>query len=398
MSRLLSCKKYIGLLGLGILLAGCNSLTDNKLNISEELQKQLATSNKLNLPYGLPKQLVLSQLEILKKGLANKEISDEVLLCMAPLFEENGFIKGKIPFIPDLFDKIRMDSDLLGSSDNRFQFKGILDIKNIESIKNITDISNVIKELAEPNSIPFSLERLLNFNLTRENEIEGKEKIRKLTVLTEIYFDAYFSPAIESVNHIDLDKPGSGKNASDSAKKPGFVARDGSKYSFSGFSKTDGKLSIDHNQIGADMIRIILEAMRDAFYPIPASKDSTLNQNKKKLEALKFNVDIYEGDENPGEWKSGGVLYTYNLNKGGFSKIETSGNKSEATVATAAGKAIRGGFIGSLNNEALAKSVETAIGVLARQTTERFEWCSASKQKAVTQKSSEVNSVLLTGL
>ena len=85
------------------------------------------------------------------------------------------------------------------------------------------------------------------------------------------------------------------------------------------------------------------------------------------------------------------------ITKEKFNEIETDANRSEAAIATAVGKAIRGGFVGSLNNEALAKTIETAAGVISRQTTERFKWCSAVAQKNV-QKTSEVNSVLLTGL
>lgn len=189
------------------------------------------------------------------------------------------------------------------------------------------------------------------------------------------------------------------KSSSNSTDKPGFVAGDGSKYSFSALSNVDGKLSIDHNQIGADIVRILLEAARDAFYPLPVSKDSTLALNqdgktsKKKIENL--NVIVFNKEENKKDWQNFNIKITdEEFNK----KILTKANRSEAEIATAVGKAIRGGLIGSLNNEALAKTIETAAGVVARHTRERFEWCSFVQEQKVAQRTGEIDSLLLTGL
>lgn len=402
MNRLVLCRKHLGLLGLGLgmLLTGCNSLTGNKLNISEEFPKNLVASN-----IGIFKKEITEQ---------NKNIDiEELSSCMAPLIEGKG-LTGKMNLIPALFDnlgKISPDNALIDFSDDIFQSKnlfnffkgkGIADFMDTDKI----DAAKVFKELVgneQGNTLSnlLPLKHLLNFDLTKAITDGGinDPKISQLALITELYFNAYFSSAIGDIKQIVTDKPESKKNDLDSGKEPGFVARDGSKYSFSGLSKADGKLSIDHNQIGADIVRIFLEAFRDTYYQIPVSPDSTLAQNKDKLNKQKFNVDIFVDGKtvwhiNKDKEDDGKEV---SITKEKFNEIETDANRSEAAIATAVGKAIRGGFVGSLNNEALAKTIETAAGVISRQTTERFKWCSAVAQKNV-QKTSEVNSVLLTGL
>ncbi|OQW42586.1 MAG: hypothetical protein A4S08_11520 [Proteobacteria bacterium SG_bin4] len=387
-SFLFSHKHRLGILGLSMFLAGCNSLIGDKLNISEKL----------------PNQLVISKLETL---LSDKNLDAEKLFdaqdnegfkqCMAPLLHESIQIdKGKLPLIPILFKGLGafpQKNTLLGFSPDMF--------KKEESI-NIDNLGNIINNLSKkrnPIHLTSIFDDFLNFkhinnNPTdnKQNQAEGEEKIEQLKEILRLYSEAYFSPSFESIASTSISN-------SDS-KKPGFIARDGTKYSFSGLNKSEGKLSIDHNQIGADMVRIFLEAVRDTFYPLPVDADSTLAQaqNEKKL---KFKIDIFNkpNDNNEITWKAGKKEYKYNMDVDYFRKIETNANTSEATIATAIGKAIRGGSMGSLNNEAIAKTIETAAGVVARHTTERFEWCLAVNQEEVTskQKVSEVHPILLTG-
>ena len=369
-------------LSLGILLAGCNSLTGNKLNISEEF----------------PKNLVLSNIKILTNQLSDKEKdNDDLFSCMAPLLKGTGLIENTNPLVPALFKNlgnISSENALLGFSDDIFQPKSIFNFYEGKGIKDIVDhreIKEILKKLVKQgDKFPELLlvEYLLNFDLIKVlKEMNVKidkndPKIEYLARILELYFDAYFRSATGNLKITSTNTLDSKKEALDSSKNAGFIARDGSKYSFSGQSKTGEKLSIDHNQIGADIIRIFLEGVRDTYHPLPVSPDSTLAQNKEKLkeEFKEIQFDIF-GKEDL-KWHVGNKSYFYEnkVDENKFNEIETDGKKSEATTATAVGKAIRGGFVGSLNNEALAKTLETAAGVISRQTTERYKWCSAVTQ------------------
>jgi hypothetical protein len=159
-----------------------------------------------------------------------------------------------------------------------------------------------------------------------------------------------------------------------SEKINGFVSRDGTKFQFpieinsiSG-NKIQAMRSLDHSQVGADIIRIFLEAVRDGSLSncegIPAIDKSATGV---KVGLLRF----YADDACSKKWKI--TFERLNI-------IQTHANAAESMIATAAGKAIRGGVFGALNNEALARAVETAIGVMARHTTEQVEWCKARKE------------------
>jgi hypothetical protein len=58
-----------------------------------------------------------------------------------------------------------------------------------------------------------------------------------------------------------------------------------------------------------------------------------------------------------------------------FTKVNDWANRAEGVVGSATGQAIRGISWLSLNNEALAKMIETAVGVAARKGTEKLAWC-----------------------
>ncbi len=448
--RRLLCEKHLGLLvlGLGILLTGCNSMTGNKLNISEEF----------------PKNLVASQTKIFKNEMTEQkknEDIDKLSSCMAPLMEGKG-LTGTMNLIPNLFDhlgKISHDNALVDFSSKKSLFHFIQDKGATDfDPKNPTEVFNKLwsskkSEGTETNKQLISpFKRFLNFDLNLK-ELGDKEK--QLIDVSELYLEAYFGSAIGNVEQVmnksleevsqkisdEIKKVSSSSNksgfnsalenleqiakeslkkaskeiksSSNSTDKSGFVAGDGSKYSFSALSNVDGKLSIDHNQIGADIVRILLEAARDVFYPLPVSKDSTLALNqknktsKKKIENLNvmvFSEKVIEENKKKNEnfWQKYNTEISEITDEEFNEKILTKTNRSEAEIATAVGKAIRGGVLGSLNNEALAKTIETAAGVVARHARERFEWCSfvqeKNQEKKVVQRTGEIDSVLLTGL
>lgn len=161
----------------------------------------------------------------------------------------------------------------------------------------------------------------------------------------------------------------------------GFVSRSGLKLKFPGMPNIglDGKVltedlnknnglpsSVDFTQVGTDIVRVFLEALRDA--------------------------SLKEGSRLPGVTGSTGVkggfltnaLATteWNVDPTKFAKIEIQASQAEGMLATAVGKAARGGSWGALNNEAMAKVAETVAGVEARYAVERFEWCKAKTEKS----------------
>lgn len=150
----------------------------------------------------------------------------------------------------------------------------------------------------------------------------------------------------------------------------GFISRSGVRYQFPGLaggltladSKQATGTNIDYTQVGADIVRILLEAIRDSSAPLPAVPNAT---------GVKHGLLVYDPTDKKNSW---------NMTETGFLTAETRGNRAESLVGTAVGQLIRGGSWGALNNEAVAKLVETTAGVIARHATERLEWCISKSQ------------------
>ena len=58
-----------------------------------------------------------------------------------------------------------------------------------------------------------------------------------------------------------------------------------------------------------------------------------------------------------------------------FASVNDEAAAAESMVGGVSGKLIRGISWLSLNNEAIAKAIETALGVAARKATEKLSWC-----------------------
>ena len=158
----------------------------------------------------------------------------------------------------------------------------------------------------------------------------------------------------------------------------GFISRDGTTFRFpveidptpgNPGNKIQTISSVDHSQVGADIIRIILEAIRDGSLnecnALPAIDTSATGVKKGLLRVYTDSPNTINEE----------CKIKWNITRNELSGIQARANAAESMIATAAGKAMRGGSMGSLNNEALARATETAIGVMARHTTERVEWC-----------------------
>lgn len=137
-----------------------------------------------------------------------------------------------------------------------------------------------------------------------------------------------------------------------------FVTRSGLSVQFAGISATVGKegttfISATYPsaaEIGPQITRVALEAVFDSLEPrLPAVATST---------ACKAHALPCIGEKNTA----------------GVNKMDGYGNQVEAVVTSAAGKIIRGVNIVALNNEAIAKSLETFAGVLGRKWFEKATW------------------------
>lgn len=222
----------------------------------------------------------------------------------------------------------------------------------------------------------------------------AKADVAEATKRSEQYLQAYFKKSlgqvISSVTEVkqntiaqkSADKlaqklvPKLQKIANKTADQaPGFIGREGTVYAFPGV--TGDQANIDHSQIEADVVRIILEALRDTYAPLPILANTT-GATFEGADILAFDATTPEASATVNwhvEHRDPNKVLTVRLTAEQFQQIEAKARSVESAVAGIVGKAIRGGTVAALNNEALAKVLETAAGVLARHTAERAQWC-----------------------
>jgi hypothetical protein len=147
-----------------------------------------------------------------------------------------------------------------------------------------------------------------------------------------------------------------------------FVTRGGVAYatphinlSMNLFSKTKLEVTeVDWNAVAADLSRVYFEAMGDAKIGLIAHPDSTLCEIRPDL--------CYKTDNKK-------------LSQEEFDDAEKYSTKAETLVSTGVGKLIRGGYLFSLNNEAIAKLIETALGVTAKKMAAKIAHCIYTYEK-----------------
>jgi len=154
-------------------------------------------------------------------------------------------------------------------------------------------------------------------------------------------------------------------------KDGGYVTRGGAKYAFPGVSisvdltadQVVQASKVDFTQVGSDIVRIAIEATGDALAQLPVDPSSTACEaiNAKTLKDYS-KLRCYGRDNEQVTVEE-------------FAKVNDRAGKVETYVATATGQVIRGISWLSLNNEALAKLIETAVGVFARKAAEKVTWC-----------------------
>lgn len=165
-------------------------------------------------------------------------------------------------------------------------------------------------------------------------------------------------------------------------KIAGFIDRDGSQFGFSGISTSADSLKVDHSQIGADVMRIFLDAMRDTLVPLPVLAYSTAGEQPSEFDVMTFqNADQPISFDWHMDRHDQSKTMHLSITARQFEYIQALAKQAEASAASSVGKAIRGGAVGSLNNEAIARQLETAAGVLARHAAERSQWCLLAQGK-----------------
>lgn len=143
----------------------------------------------------------------------------------------------------------------------------------------------------------------------------------------------------------------------------GLVTRGGQKLAFpaveasftlgsSEYTRTD----VDFVAVGSDLIRVLLHAVYDSDMQLPAVSNAT--GITAPLEPLSENDPTIT-----------------NVDPAEFEKVQTRATQVEAVVSAGIGRVIRGISFLSLNNEALATAIETAIGLAVRKQIEKVVWC-----------------------
>lgn len=154
----------------------------------------------------------------------------------------------------------------------------------------------------------------------------------------------------------------------------GFVSRGGDALAIPPVTATfdatqDKKFSIsklEPDVVGADIVRVTLEALGDAVNSIPGVSEAT-------------GVDSEILKETGNQLADAGKITIKGTNPPAvetvMANVENLSSKAHGMVSAAAGSALRGINITAMNNEAVAKILESTAGTIVRKATERIAWC-----------------------
>ncbi|MCY0853560.1 hypothetical protein [Cupriavidus sp. D39] len=106
---------------------------------------------------------------------------------------------------------------------------------------------------------------------------------------------------------------------------------------------------MDPNAVVSDLVRVLFEAVGDDRIRVPGAENSSLCKASKAMCATAGNAEKLK-------------------------RVDNIGDRVEAGTFSTVGIAIRGGWLFSINNEALASSIQTAVAVGARKTAEGVMW------------------------
>jgi hypothetical protein len=126
---------------------------------------------------------------------------------------------------------------------------------------------------------------------------------------------------------------------------------------------------IDFLGIGTDVLRVFIEASGDALLKLPG--DPTSTACKKNL------LKPFVSNEKADPTDSGKSITSKQ-----FNTVNEIANSADAGVGVATSQIIRGLGWTSLNNEAVAKMIETLLAGISRKVTEKMAWCAFSCYEA----------------
>lgn len=131
--------------------------------------------------------------------------------------------------------------------------------------------------------------------------------------------------------------------------------------------------TVDFSTIAADVTRVVLEALFDNWNGLPATDSATGALAEDGFSPLPKLSDLYQPNTTiraasvGGQWSK---VTTEDMNQ--MLKIA---NQAETTTGAIASQLVRGVNFLAINNEALAKVLETAISVPVRKGSELVTWC-----------------------
>lgn len=170
-----------------------------------------------------------------------------------------------------------------------------------------------------------------------------------------------------------------------------FISRSGEKYQF---PPIDVKVSItaekpvsfsdvDYTAVGSDFVRVFVEAVGDGLAQLPTVEGATGSKTSSDGETavLKvFDKNEYIIDKTVWTaWANTDIDdkedAKYCIDDKYFGIVNDIANSFDGASSTAVGQLIRGAGPFSLNNEALAKLLETLVGAVVRKVAEKAAWC-----------------------
>lgn len=136
-----------------------------------------------------------------------------------------------------------------------------------------------------------------------------------------------------------------------------FVTRAGKSYGFPGVSvafdptatKKVSTNKIAEEDIATDLVRVVLEAVGDELSRVPGVANSTLCRFDTRRCGSEVQAPL-------------------------LAKVNDAGDRAEAAATGTVGTLIRGGWILSLNNEVLARTITVGAAVSLRKTAEAATW------------------------
>lgn len=156
----------------------------------------------------------------------------------------------------------------------------------------------------------------------------------------------------------------------------GFVTRGGDMLQVPGinitFDPTKPQVSvtkIDYASVGADLVRVLLEAIFDAHDRIPAVSNAT-GVVDVAAEPGMASVGLVDFGKIT-QWSPSYTAITSTQ----FGDIQSFANSLDSATAAGTGQLIRGLGPTAMNNDALAKVIESAVGTTVRKVGEKLAWC-----------------------